>query len=164
MSSRPSFKDVQDEASRLADTAKDRAADAIEEVKVASNQIVDKVRELIEEGNVRRISLRRGEKTLFEIPLTVGAGFGAAALLLNPMLAAVGAAAALVADVTLVIERDPEAVAEQEADKTLEAASDETVANVNTPEASGDAASDDEDETPPSTSPKTMGRPSDDDA
>ena len=130
MSSRPSFKDVQEEASRLADTAKDRASDAIEEVKVASNQLVDKVRDLIEEGNVRRISLRRGEKTLFEIPLTVGAGFGAAALLLNPMLAAVGAAAALVADVTLIIERDPEAVAKQ----ALAEAQDEHVANVNTPE------------------------------
>ena len=163
MSSRPSFKDVQEEASRLADTAKDRASDAIEEVKVASNQLVDKVRDLIEEGNVRRISLRKGEKTLFEIPLTVGAGFGAAALLLNPMLAAVGAAAALVADVTLIIERDPEAVAKQ----ALAEAQDEHVANVNTPEETNRGASgadENDDDTPPGTAPKTMGRPSDDDA
>ena len=151
MSSRPSFKDVQEEAARLADTAKDRAADAVEEVKVASNQLVDKVRELIEEGNVRRISLRKGEKTLLEIPLTVGAGFGAAALLLNPVLAAVGAAAALVADVTLEVERDPEAVAKQEADKLAEG--HDAVENANDPEsdASGEDGAD-----------KTMGRPSDD--
>ena len=155
MSSRPSLKDVQDEASRLADTAKDRAAVAVEEVKVASNQIVDKVRELIEEGNVRRISLRKGEKTLFEIPLTVGAGFGAAALLLNPMLAAVGAAAALVADVTLEVERDPEAVAAQEAEKARAIAAGEDVHNVNAPEASGEESDDS------GAAPKTMGRPAD---
>ncbi|MEL6615097.1 MAG: DUF4342 domain-containing protein, partial [Bacteroidota bacterium] len=115
------------------------------------------VRELIEEGNVRRISLRKGDKTLFEIPLTVGAGFGAAAILLNPMLAAVGAAAALVADVTLEVERDPEAEAKQAAAKLTEG--HDEVAN----EASGDDATDDdasEDDAPP----KTMGRPSDDDA
>ena len=144
MSSRPSLDDVKEEASRLADTAKDRAADAVEEIKVASNQLVDKVRELIEEGNVRRISIRKGEKTLFEIPLTVGAGFGAAAILLNPMLAAVGAAAALVADVTLEVEREPGA---------------EHVQNVNLPEAS---ESHDDEDAPPGTAPKTMGRPTDD--
>ena len=149
MSSRPSFKDVQDEAARLADTAKDRAADAVEEVKVASNQLVDKVRELIEEGNVRRIALRKGEKTLIEIPLTVGAGFGAAALLLNPVLAAVGAAAALVADVTLEVERDPEAAAQQEAEKRVSELTDGHDAAENANEASGDAD-------------KTMGRPADD--
>ncbi|MEM1055097.1 MAG: DUF4342 domain-containing protein [Bacteroidota bacterium] len=153
MSSRPSLKDVQEEASRLADTAKDRAADAVEEIKVASNQLVDKVRELIEEGNVRRISIRKGDKTLFEIPLTVGAGFGAAAILLNPMLAAVGAAAALVADFTLEVERDPEAVAELAAERAAEDA-DEHVANVNDPEPS---ASDDD-----TGAEKTMGRSSDD--
>lgn len=97
---------LQSEAHRLADAARERAADAMEEVKVASNQVVDKVRELIEEGNVRRISLRRGEKTIFEIPLTVGAGAAAAALLYNPLIAGVGAVAALVSDITLVIERD----------------------------------------------------------
>lgn len=149
MSSRPSFKDVQQEANRLADTAKDRAADAAEEIKVASNQLVDKVRELIEEGNVRRISIRKGEKTLFEIPLTVGAGFGAAAILLNPMLAAVGAAAALVADFTLVVERDAEATAELEAERAAADASGATDAN-------------DTEEAPPGTEPKTMGRPTDD--
>ena len=117
MSTRPSLQNVQDEAARIAEIAKERAADTIEEVKVASNQLVDKVRELVEEGNVRRVSVRKGDKTLFEIPLTVGVGAGAAALLLNPVLAAVGAAAALVTDVTLVIERDAEAAAELEAER-----------------------------------------------
>ena len=104
--SRSSF---QTEAQRLADAARERAADAFEEIKVSSNQLVDKVRELIEEGNVRRISLRKGERTLFEIPLTVGAGAAAAAVLFNPLLAGIGAVAALVSDITLVIEREDEA-------------------------------------------------------
>ena len=120
---------LQSEASRLADAARDRAEDAIEEIKMASNQVVDKVRELIEEGNVRRISLRKGDRVLFEIPLTVGVGAGAAALLYNPAIAAVGALAALVTDVTLVIERDEAATAP---------ALEEHVENVNTPEASED--------------------------
>lgn len=97
---------LQSEATRLADAARDRATDAFEDVKVASSQIVDKVRDLIEEGNVRRISLRKGERVLFEIPLTVGVGAGAAALLTSPLLAAVGAVAALVSDITISVERD----------------------------------------------------------
>jgi hypothetical protein len=110
----------QSEATRLADAARDRAADALEEVKVASSGIVDKVRDLIEEGNVRRISLRKGERVLFEIPLTVGVGAGAAALLTSPLLAAVGAVAALVSDITIAVERDDEAAG----DAASEGASD----------------------------------------
>ncbi|GAB5534724.1 MAG: hypothetical protein Rubg2KO_09730 [Rubricoccaceae bacterium] len=125
---------LQSEASRLADAARDRAGDAIEEIKMASNQVVDKVRELIEEGNVRRISLRKGERTLFEIPLTVGVGAGAAALLYSPAIAAVGALAALVTDVTLVIERDA-----SEATSADVAALEEHVENVNEPAPSDDA-------------------------
>ncbi len=130
---------LQAEASRLADAARDRASDAFEEIKLASNQVVDKVRELIEEGNVRSIALKKGDRTLFEIPLTVGVGAGAAALLYNPIIAAVGAVAALVSDVTLVVERTDVA--------------HEAVANVNDP-VSGQA--DD--------GGKTVGKPSADDA
>ena len=100
---------LQSEATRLADAARDRAADTLEDVKVASGQIVDRVRELIEEGNVRRIALRKGDRVLFEIPLTVGVGAGAAALLTSPLLAAVGAVAALVSDITIAVERDDDA-------------------------------------------------------
>ena len=140
---RPSF---QDEAARLADAARDRATDAAEEIKLASNQLVDKVRELIEEGNVRRISVRKGDRTLLELPLTVGIGAGAGALLFAAPLAAAGAIAALVADVTLVVERDAEAGAEldlkHEAQDALDdkgiADADAPVGNAARPEA-GDA-------------------------
>ena len=107
---------LQAEAQRLASAARTRAGEAAEELKVASNQVVDKVRELIEDANVKRVTIKRKGETLLEIPLTVGVGAGAAALLLNPVLSAVGALAALVSDVTLVVERDAEAAAEAAAD------------------------------------------------
>ncbi|MEL7360867.1 MAG: DUF4342 domain-containing protein [Bacteroidota bacterium] len=88
------------------DDAKAVGEKTLQEVKVAGSQLVDKVRDLIEEGNVRRIAIKKDERTLLEIPLTVGVGAGAAAVLLTPMLAALGAIAALVTDITLVVERD----------------------------------------------------------
>jgi hypothetical protein len=86
--------------------AKEAAQNAFQEIRIASNQLVDKVRELIDEGNVRHIRIVREGKTLLEVPLTVGVGAGAAALFLSPVLAAVGALAALVGDITLQVERD----------------------------------------------------------
>lgn len=125
----PSGPTLQSEAQRLADAARDRAGEALTELKVASNQLVDKVRELVEDANVKRVSIQRDGKTLFEIPLTVGVGAGAAALLATPVLAAVGALAALVNDVTLVVERDTgaEAVANAADPVATAAADDKTV-------------------------------------
>jgi|GEM_PF-774876 len=99
-------KSFQSEAQRLAEAARERAAGAFEEIKLNSNQLVDKVRELIEEGNVRRIAIKKGDRTIFEIPLTVGAGAAAAAVLFNPLLAGIGAVAALISEVTLVVHRE----------------------------------------------------------
>ncbi|HEX9952177.1 MAG TPA: DUF4342 domain-containing protein [Rubricoccaceae bacterium] len=127
---------LQSEATRLADAARDRAAGTIEDVKVASSQIVDKVRDLIEEGNVRRISLRKGSRVLFEIPLTVGVGAGAAALLTSPLLAAVGAVAALVSDITVVVERDDDA----DSGASEDAGSDDASESTGGDQPAGDAA------------------------
>jgi Domain of unknown function (DUF4342) len=72
-----------------------------ETIKVKGGQIVDKVRELIEEGNVRRIVIKNEERTIAEFPLTVGV-VGA---VLAPVLAAVGAIVALVKDCKIEVER-----------------------------------------------------------
>jgi hypothetical protein len=73
-----------------------------EQFKVAANELGDKVRELIHEGNVRRIIIKDEHgRTFMEIPLTV-ATIGA---VLAPILAAVGAIATLVARFTIVVER-----------------------------------------------------------
>ncbi len=74
-----------------------------EEFKVSGEELLRKVKELIAEGNVRRIIIKNKEgKSLVELPLTVGV-VGA---LLAPVLAAVGAIAALVSECTIVVERD----------------------------------------------------------
>lgn len=73
-----------------------------EEFKVSGEDVVKKVKELIKEGNIRRIVIKNEEgKTLVEFPLTVGV-VGTAFL---PIWAAIGAIAALVAKCTIVIEK-----------------------------------------------------------
>jgi hypothetical protein len=74
-----------------------------EEFKVSGEELLKKVKELIRETNVRRIIIKSKEgKTIVEIPLTVGL-VGA---ILAPLLAAVGAIAALVTECTLVVVRE----------------------------------------------------------
>lgn len=76
-----------------------------EEHRVPGDQVVRKVKELIREGNVRRISIRNEDgRTLLEIPLSLGV-VGAA---LAPTFAAVGAVAALVTNCSIVVERREE--------------------------------------------------------
>lgn len=73
-----------------------------EEFKVNGEELLKKVKQLIAEGNVRRLTIRDKEgETLVELPLTIGV-IGA---VLAPMLAAVGAIAALVTECTIVVER-----------------------------------------------------------
>ena len=73
-----------------------------EEFKLNGSEIIDKIKELMHEGNIRRITIKNEEeKTLIEIPLTLGI-IGAA---LAPVLAAVGAIAALVTKMTIVVEK-----------------------------------------------------------
>lgn len=76
-----------------------------EEIKVKGNQLVDKVKELVHEGNARRVTIRKDERTLMEFPLSMGVGGATAAIWLMPTLAAVGALAALVTDVDVIVER-----------------------------------------------------------
>lgn len=73
-----------------------------EEFKVSGEDIIKKVKELIKEGNVRRIIIKNEEgKILMEIPLT----FAVVGAVFAPVLAAVGALAGLVANCTIVVER-----------------------------------------------------------
>jgi hypothetical protein len=73
-----------------------------EEFKLNGGEIIDKIKEIIHEGNIRRIILKNEEgKTFIEIPLTVGL----VGVALAPILAAVGAIAALVSKMTLVVEK-----------------------------------------------------------
>ena len=77
--------------------------DQVEEFKVKGDELLGRVKELIREGNVRRVSIQNSDgKTIIEIPLTIGV-VGA---LIAPMAAAIGAVAALVTDCTVTVTRD----------------------------------------------------------
>ncbi|ARA93007.1 hypothetical protein AWN76_007440 [Rhodothermaceae bacterium RA] len=88
--------------------AQHKASSTFHEFKLKSSEILDKVRDIIEEGNARRIIIKKGDRVLMEFPLSVGVGGTTAALLFTPHLAAIGAVVALVSDVRLVVERDAE--------------------------------------------------------
>lgn len=73
-----------------------------EEFKINGRDLVDKVKELIQEGNVRRIIVKgKDGQTLVELPVTIGV----VGVLIAPVLAALGAIAALVTECTIIVER-----------------------------------------------------------
>ncbi|OGK62604.1 hypothetical protein A2334_03475 [Candidatus Roizmanbacteria bacterium RIFOXYB2_FULL_38_10] len=75
----------------------------VESFKVSGEELIKKFKELIKEGNVRRITIKeKTGKTIIDIPLTIGV-VGA---VLAPVLAAVGAIAALIAECTIAVERE----------------------------------------------------------
>ena len=76
-----------------------------EEIKIEGAELVKKVKELIQAGNVRRIIIKQDDRTLLEIPLTIGAAGVAALTLFAPALVAIGAIAGIVTKCTLIIER-----------------------------------------------------------
>lgn len=76
---------------------------AMEEIKVSAANLKAKLKELLREGNVRRIKLRNPEgRVLLDMPLNAGI----AGALLAPFWLAVGAVVALATDITIQVERD----------------------------------------------------------
>ena len=75
-----------------------------EKFTVSGSQLVEKVKQIIKEGNIRRVRLLHGERVILEIPLTIGAPAAAAVILAAPLLAALGAFAALVTECTIEVE------------------------------------------------------------
>ena len=72
-----------------------------EKFTVSGSQLVDKVKQLIHEGNIRRIRVLQEGRVVMEIPLTAGA----IAIVAAPLLAALGAFAALVTECTIEVEK-----------------------------------------------------------
>ena len=76
-----------------------------EDVVVAGNQLVDRVKQLVAEGNVRRLIIRKSDgESLLEIPLTAGVAVGGVVTVMAPVLAALGALAALLAEFRIEVE------------------------------------------------------------
>jgi Domain of unknown function (DUF4342) len=77
-----------------------------EQIDIAASDLVDRTKELIEEGNVRRIIIRNQEdEVLMEVPLTAGVVVGGAVTIVAPVLAALGALAALLTHVKIDVVR-----------------------------------------------------------
>jgi hypothetical protein len=79
----------------------------MDEIKVTADKLKGKLKELVHEGNVRRVIVRNAEgRTLLDMPLT--AGLAGAVLL--PLWTAVAGIVALAKEFTIVVEREPDAV------------------------------------------------------
>ena len=77
-----------------------------EEFTINGEDVVGKVKDLLREGNIRRLSIRNEQgKTLIEVPLSTGGAVAFIALFMAPVWAAIAAIAAVAAKLTIVVER-----------------------------------------------------------
>ena len=76
-----------------------------EKFTVSGSQLVEKVKQLIHEGNIRRVRVLHEGRTVLEIPLTIGAPAAAIGIMVAPVLAALGAFAALITECTIEVEK-----------------------------------------------------------
>jgi len=72
-----------------------------ETIKIQGTELLGKVKEFIHEGNVRRVVIKQGDRTIAEFPLTAGV----VGTVFSPILAAVGALAALLNECSIDVER-----------------------------------------------------------
>jgi hypothetical protein len=76
-----------------------------EKYTVSGKDVLEKVKQLIREGNIRRVRLIHEGRTIIEIPLSVGAPAVFVGIMAAPLLAAIGAFAALVTECTIEVEK-----------------------------------------------------------
>jgi hypothetical protein len=76
----------------------------VDTLQATGTQIIDTIKNLIHEGNVRKISIKQGANVIAEFPLT----FGVLGVAIAPALAAIGAIVALASDCSIEVERYPE--------------------------------------------------------
>jgi len=89
-----------------------------EEIEIAGHQLIERIKELLAEGNVRTLRIRAESGQVFlEIPLTAGALAGGVVVLTAPWLAAIGALAGLAAKVRIEVIRNDEDGPEPPADQ-----------------------------------------------
>ena len=76
-----------------------------EKFTLSGSQLVEKIKQVVHEGNVRRVRLLHEGRVVLEIPLTIGAPAAAIGILAAPVLAALAAFAALVTECTIEVEK-----------------------------------------------------------
>jgi hypothetical protein len=85
---------------------KQQENDWTDEILVTGNELVERIKKLVADGNVRRLIIRKPSgESLLEIPLTAGVAVGGTVTILAPVLAAIGALAALLAEFKVEIVR-----------------------------------------------------------
>jgi hypothetical protein len=78
---------------------------ATEKFTISGKDMVEKVKQLIHEGNIRKVRVVHEGHTMLEIPLSIGAPAAAIGIIAAPVLAALGAFAALVTECTIEVEK-----------------------------------------------------------
>ena len=73
-----------------------------ETIRIQGGEILEKLKQIIHEGNARRVVIKQGERVVAEFPLTAGV----VGTLLAPVLAAIGALVALLKDCSIEVERE----------------------------------------------------------
>ena len=81
---------------------------ATERFTISGKDFVEKIKQLIHEGNIRRVRVLHEGRTVLEIPLSIGAPAAAIGIMAAPVLAALGAFAALVTECTIEVEKTEE--------------------------------------------------------
>jgi hypothetical protein len=76
-----------------------------EKFTINGDELVQRIKQLIHEGNIRRVRVIHEGRTVLEIPLSVGAPAAALTIMMAPVLAALGAFAALVTECTVEVEK-----------------------------------------------------------
>lgn len=75
----------------------------LQQIRVKGSNLIEKIKEIIEEGNARKVIIKKDDRTIMEFPLTVGVGGAAAAVFFAPVMSAIGTIAAIVSDVDVEI-------------------------------------------------------------
>jgi len=92
-----------------------------EEIEIVGDQLVGRVKELIKEGNVRRLIIHKSDgDVLLEIPLSAGLAVGGVTTILAPVLVALGAMAGLIASFKVEVVRRPDEPTEETGDPDKE--------------------------------------------
>lgn len=77
----------------------------VEERKVDGGNLPDRVKEILRDGSVKRLIIKKGERVLLDVPVAAGIGGAAAAVWFLPQLTAIGLAVAMLSDVRVIVHR-----------------------------------------------------------
>lgn len=96
-----------DEEITMSEQQRDPVQVIVEEIEVEGRQLIARVKQLLHEGNIRKLRLKDEKgRYLLEVPLTVGVVAGGVLAFASPVMLALSAVAGLVANVTIEIVRE----------------------------------------------------------